>query len=560
MSQTGLDALFNAQGNVLRIAGGEPLVRAGDPSANLYRLEAGRIAAVDDDGDGVGAVLAIHRPGAIIGGAEILSGDLHGATLTTLRDSELSVVSRERLEPLLRSDTQLLSELVRHSLARLREPRATAVRRASILGFVAVCDSVAMRSMVERLAARMRAHGCTVAVIGAPSSEASSSYLSNLESRHDFVLMAAERQDFEFAQYCGRQIDRLLLVGSAHSPLPEEPVRFAATAIRRHRLLDFILIQPADTVRPRDSARWLTAAAASRLFHVRQGDVRDLDRLARMILGRSTAVVFSGGGARAYAHIGVLRALGELGIEADVLAGTSMGAVIAAGVAMGWTRDELDRRIRDAFVNSSPLSDIAFPFLAMTHGREVEARLEAHFGDTTISDLWRPFTCVSTDLTGGKAFVHRHGVLRQALRASISLPGILPPVVIDGRVHVDGALVANLPVELIRDQHDGRTIAVDVAGVSGLRPEELALKPSGLRWLTSGAWLRGPPIVSVLIRSATLPSAQDAVADPRAARDVTIIPDLGNVQLQDWRAYDAAVDAGYKATMQNSGAIAGDWA
>lgn len=185
----------------------------------------------------------------------------------------------------------------------------------------------------------------------------------------------------------------------------------------------------------------------------------------------------------------------------------------------------------------------------MTRGRRVDNRLETHFGDTQISDLWRPFACVSTDLTSGGPYIHRRGLLRRALRASLSLPGVLPPVVEDGHVLVDGALVRNLPVDVVREQHDGETVAVDVAVAEGLKPDDLLLRPSGWRWLTSGAWRKGPPIVSVLIRSATLPSVT-AMAAARDSRIVEIIPDVEGIELQDWSAFDPAVEAGYRATME----------
>jgi NTE family protein len=272
--------------------------------------------------------------------------------------------------------------------------------------------------------------------------------------------------------------------------------------------------------------------------------------MARVYTGKSVGLALSGGGARAYAHVGVARALGELHVPIDFLAGTSMGAVVAAGLAMGWEDAELDRRIQAAFVASSPLSDIAFPLLAMTRGRLVDRRLETHFGETRISDLWRPFVCVSTDLTNGEPHVHRQGLLRQALRASLSLPGVLPPVVEDGHVLVDGALVRNLPVDLVREQHDGMTIGVDVAVSShGLMPDELMLQPSGWRWLTSGAWRKGPPIVSVLIRSATMPSLAAEAAN-RDVQALEIVPKVDGVGLQDWKAFAPAVEAGYRATME----------
>jgi NTE family protein len=552
MTSVSLAQLFASRGAPLMLKGGDSLVEAGEAARGLYRLDAGRLAAVDQRQDDGAQAQAIYRPGALIGGTELLGDSPFPFTLTALRDSELRFLPRDTLEPLLHDDAILLAELARASLMRMQAPAVAARRRGSILGFVAVCPGVQMRDVVERLAVRMRAMGVSVAVLCAED-DRTTAHLSALEESHDYVLLAAEQDDRDFAAYCGRQIDRLILVAGAQSELPDGPFQFAAAGLQRHRLIDFVLIQPEATRLPSAASRWMRAAPAARLFHVREGVVADLDRLARIYAGRSCAVVLSGGGARAFAHVGALRAMEELGLPVDFVAGTSMGAVIAAGVAMGWGHDELDRRMRHAFVDSSPLRDIAFPLLALTHGREVSRRLKMHFGEAEILDLWTSFMCVSTDLTRGDLFVHRQGLVRDAVRASLSLPGVLPPVVLGDRVLVDGALMRNLPVDLVRSQHDGATVAVDVSVMARLTPEELRLQPSAWRWLTSGAWLRGPPIVAVLIRSATLPAARLTGRLNRA--DVVIDPDLDHVRLQDWKAYGPAVEAGYRAAMAQAGEL-----
>lgn len=555
MPSNALDDALDDDAAALALPGGTVLVKAGEPATALYRLVAGRLAEVEQlTGDGE-RVIAVHRPGAVIGAAQILGDAVYGTTVTALRDSELLALPLDRVETLLRDVPEFLAEVARAALTRLGAIVPADRRKSSILGFVAVCDGVAMRDLAERVAAAMRTLGSRVAVLGVEADDSPPSRLSRLEAENDYVLLTAERREPDFAAFCGRQIDRLVLVGGADTPLPDAPITFAAAAIRRHRLLDFVLVQPHDARFPMDSDRWLSAAPASRLFQIRQGDRADVERLARLYAGRSVGLALSGGGARAYAHVGVVRALGELGVPIDIVAGTSMGAVIAAGHAMGWDIDELDRRIREAFVASSPLSDIAFPLLAMTRGGRVDQRLEAHFGETRISDLWRPFSCVSTDLTTGAPHIHRQGLLRRALRASLSLPGVLPPVVEDGHVLVDGALVGNLPVDLVGEQHDGMTIGVDVAVSRGIGPDDLRLRPSGWRWVTSGAWRRGPPIVSVLIRSATLPSAT-ATAAARDHRSVEIVPEVEGVELRDWKAYDRAVDAGYRAAMASAERLA----
>ena len=548
MPTNALDDALDTEAVALTLPGGAPLVLPGEPPQALYRLVAGRLAEIErvtDDGE---RIVAVHRPGAVIGAAQILADRPHHATFTAMRDSELLAIPVERVSELMRESPEFLAEVARIALTRLGATDPLDRRRVSILGVISVCDSVCARDLAEQMAGAMRALGSRVVVLGSEADDSPPSHISALEARNDYVLMAAERRETGYTEFCGRQIDRLILAGGAETPLPDGPLQFAAAAIKRHRLLDFILVQPAGVRRPTLSERWLSAAPASRLFQIRAGDDADIARLARIYTGRSVGLALSGGGARAYAHIGVARALAELGVPIDFVSGTSMGAVIAAGLAMGWDIPELERRIQEAFVASSPLSDIAFPLLAMTRGHTVDRRLKQHFGDVRIADLWRPFSCASTDLTTGGPHVHRRGLVRRALRASLSLPGVLPPVIEQGHVLVDGALVRNLPVDLVREQHDGFTISVDVAVSEGLRPVDLTLRPSGWKWLTSGAWRKGPPIVSVLIRSATLPSAA-AMSATYDAMTVPIVPDVEGVELQDWKAYALAVAAGYRAAM-----------
>src|SRR6201999_2530832 len=131
----------------------------------------------------------------------------------------------------------------------------------------------------------------------------------------------------------------------------------------------------------------------------RTHELGDPRRLARAITGQSVGLVLSGGGARAYAHVGAIRALREANCPIDFIGGASMGAIIGAGVALGWDDAEIDRRIRKAFVETNPLSDYMLPVVSLTHGHKVDARLKEHFGDVMIEDLALPYFAVSTNLT-----------------------------------------------------------------------------------------------------------------------------------------------------------------
>jgi NTE family protein len=287
----------------------------------------------------------------------------------------------------------------------------------------------------------------------------------------------------------------------------------------------------------------------ARLFHLRAGGEADADRLARVLTGQSVGLVLSGGGARAYAHVGAVRALRERGVPIDFVGGVSMGAIIAAGIAMGWDDPELEMRIRQAFVDTSPLDDIAIPMIAMTHGEKVRQRLAENFDDRCIADLWLPFFCVSTNLTTGAYQLHRSGLVREALRASISLPGVLPPVTSGNNVLVDGAVVKNFPADVMRSIQLGPIVGVDVGRGRSIEAKDVEPPPSLWRWLISGDWRRGPPIVSVLMRSATVRAGPE-LAMAHAVTDVLVLPDVDKIEIRDWKAFDPGVQAGYAAAAE----------
>ena len=180
----------------------------------------------------------------------------------------------------------------------------------------------------------------------------------------------------------------------------------------------------------------------------------------------------------------------------------------------------------------------------------VHQRLTEHFNDRRIPDLWLPFFCLSANLTTGAYQLHRTGLVREeAQRASLSLPGVLPPVTIDKNVLVDGAVLKNFPADLMRAIQLGPIVGIDVGRGRSIEAEDILPPPSLWRWLVSGDWRRGPPIVSVLIRSATVRAGAEMIAAHQAT-DVLVQPDVDEIEIRDWKAFDRAVEIGYRATLE----------
>jgi len=529
------------------LPGGATLFEPGDAADQLFFLKTGRLGAFRRDEGQEPLFLGVIRPGEPAGEMALVDGTVHSAEMVALRDSEVLALPRRDFFAAAEDDPSVMLELSRLMLRRARQARShAAIGDPSVYGFIAVEPGAAIRPIVERLARCIEALGYSITVEGGESAHAPTEWFSNVERGHDFVLYVAEADETAWKHIVGRQVDRLFRVGRGDRPPPSQAPTYASGPLQERRLVDLILLQSARAERPQGSEAWVAATQAARLFHLRENGLADMQRLARVMTGQSVGLVLSGGGARAYAHVGAVQALRERGVPIDFVGGASMGAIVAAGIAMGWDDGEMETRIRRAFVDTSPLDDIAFPLIAMTRGEKVDQRLAEHFAEVEISDLWLPFFCVSSNLTSGTYQLHRTGGLRNALRASISLPGVLPPATDHGQVLVDGAVMKNFPADVMRSFQLGPIVGVDVTRGRSITSDDVYRPPSIWSWIASGDWRKGPPIVALLMRAATVTTGRDLAAS-REASDVLITPKLEGIDIRDWRAFEPAVKAGYVA-------------
>jgi NTE family protein len=534
-------------GEWFSLPGGWPLFHIDEPADALHFVLAGALVVVRPGMDGADEIIGYVRAGEPVGEMALIGGGGHTASVYALRDSELLRIPRADYDRIWRAHPMLLESLARRMLLRARQPRPDMRTSAPrVFTLIAASPSIAIESIARDLRGRINGLGLNCAAVFEESFDQPTSYFENLERTNDILLLAARLQPTPWCRLALRQADRIWLFArrDAKPPRPLPLIPDENTAAQRFRLIDLVFLEEGSqaAAEPKD---WIDAVGASRFFRWRsEGDAQ---RLARTITGKSVGLVLAGGGARAYAHVGVMAALDEARVPVDFIGGTSMGAIIAAGIALGWSNAELDMRVRRGFVDSNPLSDYRLPVVSMTVGRVVERRLAEHFGDARIEDMRLPFFCVATDLAGGTQHIFRTGLIRQALRASIALPGILPPVVAGGQVLVDGAVLNNLPTDIMGLMHRGLTIGVDVAQQEVIHAADFENPPNFLGWVLRHGLKSPPPIVSLLIRTATIG------IDPAAGRkgcDILIVPKLANVEIRDWKAYDAAVHAGYEATVR----------
>ena len=533
------------------IPGGGPLFLTSDPSDSIYFVLSGSLGAFKDTPDGRTEFIGHIRAGEPVGEMSLISGEPHLNSVYALRDSEIVQLSRRSFMKLMRSDNAIMEKLTRIIMLRMRQNSRHTPKGAAPKMFAlwSTSPSIDLDLRARALADALKAMGLRVAIADEGDGERNARFFDDLEARHDIVLLKAAISDVGWLRQTARYADRVWVFAraDAHPSKPLMPLDEKSPA-SQFKLIDLVLLHQDKRKRGASAQEWMDAAGASRIFHWDRTNNHECERLARIIAGRSVGLVLSGGGARAYAHIGAVRALRELGCPFDFLGGSSMGAVIAACVAMGWSDDDIDDRIRRAFVNSNPLGDHHLPVVSLVQGKRVDKRLKEHFGDVEIENIRVPFFAVSTNLTSGSFLVHRRGKVREALRASIALPGILPPIVQGRDILVDGAVLNNFPADVMRESHRGRIIGVDVARApDGLNPMDFKDPPGFLEWTLENGFSAAPPIASLLMRAATIN------VDPNAGGELTdllITPSIDGIELRDWRRYDEVVEAGYLATRQ----------
>jgi NTE family protein len=283
-------------------------------------------------------------------------------------------------------------------------------------------------------------------------------------------------------------------------------------------------------------------------MHVREGRAADLGFLSRMVGGRAIGMVCAGGGARGFAHIGVIRALREAGIPIDLVGGTSMGAIVAAGAAFEWDDAELLERMHHVFGTNNPVNDYTLPIIALVRGQKVAKRLRHHFGELTMESTWRPFFAVSTNLTTCLAHVHDSGPIWRALRATSALPGILPPMIENGEILVDGAVMNNFPVDIMQFRRRGPVIGVDMPTDHGFVSTIGDFEELSAYHRFQGRRTHPVNVFSVISRTATASSLNHTLR-ARELADLVIAPDVRHVGLLHWHALRSTADAAYASTM-----------
>jgi len=547
---------------------GEVLVREGDPSDRFFVVLSGRFTV--HKGDRIGSVAEIAQ-GELVGEIGFFAGLPRTATVLAARDSIVLEISRSHFEKAAEALPNL-REAVTISLARrfaTQSPILSRLQKPAKIRTLAIIAAggsrispVFIRHLQQEFAAVTRAQFVSrldvhAKFAGRPiDDQPVLNWLNELEAQAEFVVYVADEEPNEWTRVCIRQADTVLLLANASSSPRLNTSEELALSVHPPSTGRLVLIHDNRSAAVSGTSAWLDERPhVGQHHHVALEDASDIQRLVRFISCKARGFVAAGGGSLGSAHLGVYKAFVEAGGRFDYLGGTSSGAAMMAGFARGLDAEQIDRGTHNVFVKSRAFRRPTWPRFALLDHKAFDRALREEYGDVLIEDLWFPFFALSSNLSSRQPHVHRRGKLWQAVRASGSLPGVLPPFfTADGDMLVDGAIMNNLPLEQMRELKTGPNVIVSFGSSAPQKyhidydriPGRSELAISLLNPFGRARLPQVPSMLQVIAASILAHGPQDiAVGD----EDVLVSPQVSST-FMDWSRHSELFSDAYDRTAQ----------
>jgi NTE family protein len=558
-----------AELETLTLKRGDVLVRQGDVADALYVVVTGRFSVTVS---GRSEPVAEVGPGQPIGEIAFLAGGARTATVTALRDSLVLRLGRPEFEALSAKTPAIWRTLTVTLAKRVAEanvtrapapdprPRTVAIIRAGSSelpqAFVVGLTRAFRRTNRTMLVRSEMAKAVLPPTVRIDSVEATRA-LNTLESNYDYVLFVAEPELTPWSEKAIRQADLVLAVGMHSADAEPNALERLAAELLPPAAQRLVLLHV--THGPvKGTARWLERRNIAMHHHVALDNVGDVERLYRFINGTALGLVCCGGGAYCAAHIGLYKALTQSGLVFDIMGGTSGGGAMTAAFAMGAHPDAVDRATHEIFVTNKAMRRYTWPRYSLLDHTNYDRQLAKYYSGVDIEDLWIPYFALSTNLSSYDLHRHRRGDLWAAVRATGSVPVLLPPYYTDdGQMLVDGAILDNVPIRIMHELKSGPNVVisfevpklhrfeVDYRSLPGRSTVLMAMINPFLRKTLP----RAPGVGTVLMR-AMMANRQSFERHLRSDDLLLVPPFPQDIGILDWHRHTELADRTYRWGMR----------
>ena len=544
-----LDALESVA-TMRQIAGGEALVRQGDDADALYFVESGRFRVVVNKK----RIVAHIEAGEAVGELAFFAGGKRTADVIATRDSVVREVSRRSFDAIALRHPALYAAMLKLVSERLAVATARTSSMSSniprVIALLPAGTSALPDGFLARLGQAFKAvvrPDIPVVPIDRSTSEAADageyqSWLAEQEARGAYVLIDGSGSE-DWGQMVCRNADALVMVarpGQAESEANAMEKAAMARIAEPQRTL--LLLRSNSSKAISHSGDWIDPRAPKLHHHMALDNDADFAKVARFLTGRAVGVVLAGGGALGCAHLGVIKALRQADIPIDFIGGASAGAAMGGAIAKGLTVDETLDQMEAMFIHAKAMKRLTLPLYSLLDPTVFDSELRSRYGTRDIADQPINFFGVATNLSTNGLHIHRRGPLWECVRASGSLPTILPPFIDkDGNILVDGGVLDNVPVKVMHGLKAGPNIVVSLGDPNEIWRTKALYGDIRGRWrlLRDVIFRRKrdadfPSIVEIMSRSMVVASRM-ASKEMLGEQDILVNPPIiPNMQILDW--------------------------
>jgi predicted acylesterase/phospholipase RssA len=375
-----------------------------------------------------------------------------------------------------------------------------------------------------------------------------------MENNVGINILVCDDAHPDWAKQCLMYCDLVIVATEFDAPNAlcpiEEHLNLYADNILNKKIY-LLLLHSENAPPPQQTRRWFARRQFDLHLHIRANTPKDIRRFCRIITHQAVGLVLGGGGAKGFAHVGVAKAMMEAGIEFDFVGGTSAGALYGIGLTItDFDMPKVRHLCQQGAARKVTSNDFNFPFLSLMTGKKMRAYLQEMLGDAHLEDVWVNTYCVSTNYSTASIKVHEQGLARLQVEASIAIPGVFPPVIIDRHLHVDGGVMDNLPIEAMYQKPVSHVIAISLSAQAH-HLVDIKTVPSAWELLvnkfTKKHRYRLPKMTALLINSLTLNSVQKQ-ATTKSQVAIYMEMDLRTFGFLDWSKWEELIEKGYKQT------------
>ena len=544
---------------ILEFEAGQYIFEQGETGHAFYIVLSGRFRALKNSEEGI-YILGDISAGEPIGEFSLFTREQHSAAVVALRKSTVLCIEDDEYLALIKEFPKFAITLTKFVINRLRrnaqqKKMDAAPKNIAIINLQPDNDVSAYTSSIHQ---QMLETGLEIKIYTHLSitEENYPAAFDNMDKQTGLNFLVCDMESPEWARQSIAYCD-LVFVATDFNADPglyeiEKMLGLYAHNVMQKRIY-LLLLHTENAAMPLHTEKWFKDRTFDLHLHIRENNAADIRRFCRIATHQAIGLVLGGGGARGFAHVGVIKALMEAGLEFDFVGGTSAGAIY--GTCMTFSDFNINKLTHWCELGANQKltsNDFTLPFVSLLSGKKMRRFLSDIFSNYHLEDLWVNTFCVSTNFSNASLVVHERGLISKLVEASIAIPGVFPPVIINNQLHIDGGVIDNLPVEPMYKKPVRHIIAVSLSAEANSKIDLKEL-PSSWQMLrnkfTSRKAFQLPGLSSILVNSITINSRhRQETSKPQVSLYIEL--NLREFQFLDWVNWQQILQKGYEQTQQ----------